>query len=185
MHAFIHSFNFLTKWVTVSFPKRNLLHSQSITCKSEIKIVADIKSNFPGNMNIFIIHDSCSVPLSHRPAETQSQTATPSFISWACQFLLSYPVSVVSSHPSVPLETTFLLYESDQRKLEKRTFPKSEEETVGWKKKQDEYGLKKEREKDLFGFSWLDCYWNGEVLVAWGLVNEAKKGGREEDWCES
>jgi hypothetical protein len=35
---------------------------------------------------------------------------------------------------------------------EKKTFSKSEKETVRRKKKQDGYGLKRDREKDLFGF---------------------------------
>jgi hypothetical protein len=46
----------------------------------------------------------------------------------------------------------------------------------------------KEREREREGFVLfllIGLLLELGVLVAWGLVNEAKKGRRKEDWCES
>jgi hypothetical protein len=82
-------------------------------------------------------------------------------------------------------------YENDQRKLKKKkTFPKSEDET-GRRKEKRRRVLKRDRKREreregfvLFLLIGLLLEWGG-FWVAWGLVNEAEKVGREEDWCES
>jgi hypothetical protein len=66
--------------------------------------------------------------------------AVPTFIS---------TVAVERCSLSAPLETTFLLYESYQRKWGGRTFRKSVEETAQCKEEHDAYWLKKEKDRRI------------------------------------